>query len=186
MNSLRLETSRLLLLPFTRDDVDALYRLWTDPLVRKYLWDDQVIPRETAVEVVEASLESFRQHGFGFWCVSFREREALIGFCGLRHFADDLASHTESQPEVEILYGVAAEHWDKGIASEAARAVLQFGFEVAGLDVIHAGADPPNAASIRVMEKLGLTFARQTRVSGLPAVYYAITRREFSRISDPH
>jgi len=172
MSSVRLETTRLLLHPFTWDDVDVLHRLWTDPMVRKYLWDDQIIPRETVVEVVEASLESFRQHQFGFWTLSFRERGALVGFCGLRHFMDDSGSQPE-MAEVEILYGVAAQHWGKGIATEAARAVLQFGFEEAGLERIYAGADPPNAASIRVMEKLGLRFARQTLVNGLEAVYYS-------------
>lgn len=48
-----------MLRPFIREDVDDLRRLWVDPAMRKYLWDDEVISRETAVEVVEASLESF-------------------------------------------------------------------------------------------------------------------------------
>lgn len=45
--------------PFEKDDVDALHRLWTDPDVRKYLWDDQDIPRETAVAAVESGVASF-------------------------------------------------------------------------------------------------------------------------------
>jgi ribosomal-protein-alanine N-acetyltransferase len=175
MDSLVLQTARLSLRPFARTDVDFLYRLWTDPDVRRYLWDDELIPRETAEEVVESSLASFGQHGFGFWTVSLRERDELIGFCGLRHFTDDFGAG----PDVEILYGVAPAYWKQGIASEAAQAVLQFGFEQAGLETIQAGADPPNVASIRVMEKLGMRFARQTCIHGLDAVYYACSRAAF-------
>jgi [ribosomal protein S5]-alanine N-acetyltransferase len=153
-----LETARLCLRPFAPADVDDLHRLWTDAAVRRYLWDDEVIDRETVVEVVESSRESFRTQGFGFWTLAFRGDDAGGG------------------PEVEILYGVAPAHWGGGIATEAVRAVLRFGFERVGLATIFAGADPPNVASIRVMEKLGMTFARRTRIHGLEAIYYACSR----------
>jgi len=55
----RIATARLILRPFAAADVDDLHRLWVDPGVRKFLWDDQVILRETAVAVVESSIESF-------------------------------------------------------------------------------------------------------------------------------
>jgi [ribosomal protein S5]-alanine N-acetyltransferase len=67
----------------------------------------------------------------------------------------------------------------QGLAVEAAHAVLRFGFEQAQLDRIYAGADPPNAASFRVMEKLGMRFAHQTQLHGLQAIYYVITRAGF-------
>jgi hypothetical protein len=115
----RIETARLMMRPFAIDDVDDLHRLWVDPGVRKFLWDDQVIPRETAIAVVESSIESFVNHGFGFWAICFKNDPELIGFGGLRHFTEDGAEESE----VEILYGVAPAHWGKGIATEAAGAV---------------------------------------------------------------
>jgi ribosomal-protein-alanine N-acetyltransferase len=120
----RIETSRLMMRPFAMDEVDDLHRLWTDPGVRKFLWDDQVIPRETAVAVVESSIESFVNHGFGFWAICFKNDPELIGFGGLRHFTED----GEEASEVEILYGVAPERWGKGIATEAAGAVAALRF----------------------------------------------------------
>src|SRR5262249_49848347 len=148
--------------PFTAVDVDELHHLWIDPGVRKFLWDDQVIPRETAITVIESSVESFVNHGFGFWTIRFKNDPELIGFGGLRYFAEDGGVTSE----VEILYGVAPEHWGKGIATEAAAAVLRYGFEERELAHIYAGADPPNAASFRVIEKLGMKFARKIVVSG--------------------
>jgi len=161
--------------PFAVDDVEDLHRLWVDPGVRKFLWDDQVIPRETAVAVVESSIESFANHGFGFWAICFKNNPELIGFGGLRHFTEDGGVTSE----VEILYGVAPEHWGKGIATEAAGAVLRYGFEERDLTYIYAGADPPNAASFRVIEKLGLKLARKTTVNGVEDLYYVMSRDDY-------
>jgi RimJ/RimL family protein N-acetyltransferase len=168
-------TPRLMMRPFAIDDVDDLHRLWIDPGVRKFLWDDQIIPRETAVAVVESSIYSFVNHGFGFWTICFNNDPALIGFGGLRHFTADGADASE----VEILYGVAPGHWGKGVATEAAGAVLRYGFEERKLAHIYAGADPPNVASFRVIEKLGMKFSRKMVVNGLDVIYYAICRDDY-------
>jgi RimJ/RimL family protein N-acetyltransferase len=170
MSSPRIETARLVMRPFATGDVDELHRLWIVPGVRKFLWDDQVITPETAVAVVESSIDSFATHGFGFWAIRFKNDPQLIGFAGLRFFTEDGAETSE----VEILYGVAPEHWGKGIATETARAVLRYGFAERGLSNIYAGADPPNAASFRVIEKLGMKFARKTAINGVEAVYFVI------------
>lgn len=165
------ETSRLRLHPFRHEDVESLHALWCDPLVRKFLWDDIVIPFEAAREVVAASLASFEQHGFGFWNVALKKTVQALGFCGLRFI--------EETSEIEILYGLWPKFWGKGFATEASLAVLRFGFETCKLERILAGADPPNVASIRVMERLGMKFDRQTRRSDLPIAYYALTRAEW-------
>ena len=168
----RIATARLIMRPFAAADIDELHRLWVDPGVRKFLWDDQVIPRETAVAAVESSIDSFVRNGFGFWGICFKNDLALIGFGGLRHFTEDGGVTSE----VEILYGVAPGHWGKGVATEAAGAILRYGFEKCELAHVYAGADPPNAASFRVIEKLGMKFARKTVVNGVEAVYYVMNR----------
>lgn len=67
----------------------------------------------------------------------------------------------------------------RNIATEAARAILRYGFEEIGPSRIYAGADPPNVASSRVMEKLKMKFARKTSVDGREAFYYAIAREKY-------
>jgi ribosomal-protein-alanine N-acetyltransferase len=159
----------------TVDDVDDVHRLWIDPVIRKYLWDDQIIPRETAVEVIESSRETFKEHGFGLWAVSLRDDSGLIGFCGLRHFEDG----QNEKPEVEILYGIVPEHCGKGLATEAAKAVLKYGFEEKKLKQIYAGADPPNTASFRVMEKINMRYCRRVVINGVDTIYYLVSREDF-------
>ncbi len=167
----RLETRRLRLRPYGVEDVDGLHRLWTDPEVKRYLWDDDVISRERAESVVRESIACFEAHSFGQWVVLPRRGETLIGFCGFRFFGD--------KREVELLYGIAPAYWGQGLATEAAGAVLRFGFEECGFDRVYAGADPPNAASFRVMEKLGMEFVGRRHVDGLEAIYYVLPRETY-------
>lgn len=179
MNEVHVETTRLLMRPFAVSDIDALHRLWTDPQVRRYLWDDEIISRETAQAAIEESIKNFQQRGFGFWTLSLKDDPQPIGFGGLRQFNDEQSG----ADEIEILYGLAPEHWGRGLATEAAQAFLRYGFEELRLENIYAGADPPNEASFRVMERLGLKEPRRTTVNGLEAIYYVMSRAEFQPVS---
>jgi ribosomal-protein-alanine N-acetyltransferase len=166
-----IRTARLRMRPWTLGDVDELHRLWTDPDVRRYLWDDEVISRERAVAEIERSIEDFRRDGFGEWVVISKPERLVIGFCGYRRLDDP--------PGVELMYGLAPSHWHRGLATEAARAVLRWGFEAHGFERVYAGADPPNAASLRVMKRLGMTFEARRFIQGQEAVYYGISRDAF-------
>ncbi|HET6892237.1 MAG TPA: GNAT family N-acetyltransferase [Pyrinomonadaceae bacterium] len=172
----QLETARLRLRPFLATDTDELHRLWIDPYVRRYLWDDLEITRDRAETEITHSTESFNNRGFGFWAVFFKEDDTnLIGFCGLRVFG--------TPEEVEILYGIHPSHWGKGLATEASAAVIHFGFQVCRLPKIYAGADAPNTASFRVMEKLGMTYDGLRIVNGLEAVYYCLSNSSYNEVS---
>ncbi|MBS1786774.1 MAG: GNAT family N-acetyltransferase [Acidobacteria bacterium] len=171
----RLQTSRLRLMPFQRSDVDDLHRMWTEPEVRKYLWDDLVIPRDTVVAIVENSLQSFAESGLGFWMLNLKGSFRIAGFAGLRHFRLPESNYQE----VEVLYGLLPDYWGKGLATEAAEAILQYGFQQLRLERIYAGADPPNIASIKVMERLGMKFLCTVNLNGLPAIYYVMRKSQF-------
>lgn len=176
--SMRLQTERLLLIPCGSVHVDDLHALWTDADVRRFLWDDEVISRDTAAEVVRAGEASFREHGFGIWGLFPREpmpQESdsdggtnLVGFVGLRHFGTD--------GEVELLYGLRPDQWGRGLATEASRAVLDHTFSNLGLATIFAGTDPPNVASLRVMDRLGFGHEHRRTVGGLEAIYRSLER----------
>jgi ribosomal-protein-alanine N-acetyltransferase len=170
---MEIETARLRLRPVVQDDLDALHRLWIDAEVRRYLWDDEVISRERAQVEIDSSLASFESHGFGHWIVIHEEDHAPIGFCGLRP--------DEDHPE--ILFGLAPGYWGQGLALEAVRAVLRYGFEEKNLSRIVGKADLPNLRSFRVMEKAGMRFQRDTRNTRAGLRHFAITREEFKQTS---
>jgi ribosomal-protein-alanine N-acetyltransferase len=164
---MRIDSERLEYSPVSAADIDSLHALWTDPEVRKHLWDDEVIPRETVEGVVSASIAAFASHGFGQWAVREMHQGPIIGFCGLRFI--------EETPDVEILYGFLPSYWGKSYATEAATAILAYAIDKAGLNEVVADIDPPNRASVRVAEKLGLEFVKEIERKGLPALRYRAT-----------
>jgi len=121
MTPLSFETERLRLRVFEPSDFDALHKLWTDRQVRKFLWDDAVISRGQAAEVINESIALFARRGIGFWTVNLKSDDCFIGFCGLREFG--------GPSEAELLYALYSSYWGKGLATEAAKAVLRRAFE---------------------------------------------------------
>lgn len=164
-------TARLRLRPSTLDDVDDLHRLWTDPAVRRYLFDNHIVSRERVQTAIDSSTGSFQTHGFGQWLVIQEEHGSTIGFCELRC--------TDASPEVELLYGIAPLYWGQGLATEAARAVLRYGFAEKNLARIVASADTPNVASVRVLEKVGMRFEKHGRSPSGELVFFVMARVEF-------
>lgn len=163
-----IETARLRLRQVSIRDLDALYRIWTEPAVRRFFWDGEVISKERAEAAVREGSEDFAKHGFGLWAAE--EGGRLIGFCGLRRL--------DYAPGVEVLYGFAPSHWNRGFATEVAAAMLRYGFEEVGLDRILGITDKENTASSRVLEKLGMTFEGQGVHEGREEVCYSISRED--------
>ena len=121
---------------------------------------------------MRAGIDSFERHGFGFWGVRERGGEKLIGFGGFRF--------VEPGRDVEILYGIDSTLWGRGYATEAAHALLDWAFRETGLTRIFAGADAPNLASCRVLEKLGMRYdgVRTTYAGETP--YWVVDREAFA------
>jgi ribosomal-protein-alanine N-acetyltransferase len=158
-----LHTARLTLRPFRESDADALHLLWTDPGVRRYLWDDVVIPREQTESVLARAIRSAKESGVGIWSVMLPE---YIGFCGLRHVDDT--------PRIEILFGLYPAFQGKGLAFEAASAVIAYAFGSGLTDCIYGRTDEPNVGSIRLLERLGMQFEEKTAAESLPVLVYSI------------
>jgi ribosomal-protein-alanine N-acetyltransferase len=166
MASRKIETDRLRLRPLERNDVDPLHALLIEPGVRKHLLDDEVIPRERAAEFVDTSIGSFEANGYGLWGVLPNDASTLIGFCGFWLFHEP--------PQLELLYGLGEEHWHKGLATEAAAAMIRHGFDALSFERIEASTDAANQASVAVMERTGMTFWKRELTNGLDTIYYAI------------
>lgn len=161
----RLATARLELRPLTTADLDAAHALWTDPDVRRYLWDDLVIPVETAREVLARSRTDFESRGFGLWGLYEPEAPALIGFCGCRSTPDD---------GPELMFGLIPSRWHQGLAAEASHAVLAHVFDTLRLAQVVAATDVPNAASARLLERLGFVRTGRRLVDGLDTSFFRL------------
>lgn len=161
-----LETVRLRLEPVLPRDATAMHRLWTDPEVRRYLWDDEVIPFERAEAAALASAADFAAHRFGLWSLIERRTGALAGFCGLR---------TEGiGDEPELLFGLLPAYWGRGLVQEASRAVLDYVFRTLGLPRVIAATDVANERSARTLAAIGMRLERRGLHDGLDTLFYGI------------
>jgi len=149
-----IQTDRILLRSWRREDVDALHELWTLPEVRRYLWDDIVITRDVVRQIVESHLETADQRNIGCWAIHLEAEMPMAGFCGFRTMDDG--------PEIELMYGLRAEHWGQGLATEACAAALEYLWRSTGYERVYARTDPPNCRSIQVMLRLNMTHESTT------------------------
>src|SRR5512138_595548 len=118
-----LETKRLILRHQVIEDLDDLWALYCNPEITKYI-PDAPRSREEAREELEWHMHGHpRFPELGLWATIYKETGKFIGRCGLLPWTID------GQPEVEVAYTIAQEYWGQGLATEAAQAILQYGFE---------------------------------------------------------
>jgi RimJ/RimL family protein N-acetyltransferase len=164
----KLETERLLLLPWRRDDWQQLKPIAQDSEVVRYISNGQPWTEERIRRLVDLQVACYAQRGFCLWRLVDKSSGEMVGFCGLQPL--------DQTDEIEVGWWLARLHWGKGLATEAAREALHDGFERIGLRRIVAIAQPANQASIHIMQKLGMSFERETTHRGFGVVMYAIAR----------
>lgn len=184
---INLETTRLVIRPFTLDDLKAFHAILSEEAVMEYLPED-VLSLEEVERILDFVTDCYTRNTpkdiIKFTvAVDDKATGRLIGWVGLGPLEFDTT-------RVELYYGLAEIYWGRGLATEAARAMLDFGFRSLALPEIVAVVSPENKASGRVLEKLGMKYLRVVR--NLQAdqrfytgfLYYSLSREEFGRQSD--
>jgi RimJ/RimL family protein N-acetyltransferase len=167
----RVETARLRMRPFTLEDLDGLWRIASDPEVMRHIGDGLTFTRDETLWNLSNIIKKFERRGCGRWALEKKGGGGLIGYCGLGFGAEDVG--------VELVYLLAREEWGKGVATEASSAALRYGFETLGLDSIAALTRPDNWRSRRVMERLGMSFERDSCYHGYNCVCYRLAREDW-------
>lgn len=164
-----LETPRLLLREMTPDDAENAYILNSDREVLRYTGDDPFESVEEAREFL-ANYESYKKYGFGRWAVILKETNEYLGWCGLKYTAE--------LDEFDIGYRLMKKFWGNGYATEAAEACLKLGFEQFNMKTIVGRAMPDNVASVRILQKIGLTYLENRVTEGIEEVIYFKSKLE--------
>jgi ribosomal-protein-alanine N-acetyltransferase len=153
-----LETERLLLRQLSTQDAEFILELLNEPSFIQNIGDRGVRTLADANSyILNGPVASYARNGFGLYLVVFKETNESIGMCGLikRTGLDD----------VDIGYAFLPKFWSRGYAVESALATKSYAKNVIGLKRIVAITDPANGASIRVLEKIGLSFERMIKLS---------------------
>jgi ribosomal-protein-alanine N-acetyltransferase len=165
-----LETERLIFRRLTMDDLDELFALYHSPDVRKYYSEGIPSYAETRQELEWMLNTCYAKYGFGMWATIYKATDKFIGRCGLTPM--DIEGHEE----IEVGYMLAREYWGQGLATEAAQAILQYGFDELKIPRLVCVINPGNEASSRVAEKIGMTLEIDGDVNGEPTLLYALNK----------
>ena len=164
-----IDTKRLTLRLMTEADTGAMLLIFSDPVAMKYF--NVIFDRPRMEQWVSENLEHQAEHGFSLYSVVLKETGEVIGDCGLE------TDTIEGEFTVGLGFDFQSKYWNQGYATEAARAVLDYGFNQLGLEEISGWIDPENGASKRVAEKIGMTVVKIVDRGGKTYALYAIQKR---------
>lgn len=178
----RIETDRLILRKFEKEDAAAMYKNWaSDPEVTKFLtW-----PAHTSVEVSEWVtndwVNSYKDDNYYQWAITVKENgKEPIGSISVVHMKEEISM-------MHIGYCIGQAWWHKGVTSEALKAVMDFLFKEVEVNRIEARHDPRNPNSGNVMKKCGMKYEGTMRAADFnnqgicDACYYALLKEEWEK-----
>ena len=165
------ETKRLILRPFREDDVDAMAQLFANPDFMRFSLGVYT-ERQQTMAFLEKVIGWDRANMPSQFAVVPRSGNAVIGYCGFFH-------HAEIPGETEIGYRLHPGYWNRGLITEAARAVRDHAFADLGLPRLISLVHPENIPSRRVAEKSGMKMEKEITFRGFPALVYAMTLEEW-------
>lgn len=165
---MKLTSPRLILSPFLLEDKDAFLAINTHPFVRKYLWDDEIISKELALDILEQNATQFTSEKSGLWKINRKTDNTIIGYTGLWYFFDE--------PQPQLLYALLPEYTSQGYIYEAANVITEYAFEVLNFDYLVAACDMPNVASQKVAIKLGMQPSKTLGMDGKPTLFFVLKK----------
>ncbi len=168
-----IETKRLRLRKFVIADATTLQKNLSDKDVMKFSISGPLNIKETQI-FLEKIIESYEKYGFGKLAIMHKDTNKLIGICGLHKVIIG-----ENESKIELGYRLAKEFWGKGLATEAAYAVLDHRFTNLQLNEIISCVDEENISSIKVSKKIGMTFWKVCSFFGKQCQIYRITRNKW-------
>ena len=162
-----LETSRLVFRHLVPDDLDSLFALYRDPDVKKYIPDAPLTYEEAKEELEWFQNGHPKYPQLGLWATIHKQTGKFIGRCGLLPWTID------GRSEIEVAYLLAKAYWGQGLGTEAAQAILHYGFEQLRLSRLICLIDRENQASIKVATNIGMTFEKEGKDETGPFLVYS-------------
>ncbi len=159
--ALPISTERLIIRAMTREDLEPLYKLNSDPEVMRYCGRGQTWSREFAEQIIGPIMDNSQNHVLDWVAIADRDApKTFLGMVCLLRLPEAHRAQVGGGPYVEIGWRILWEHWNQGYATEAATAVADYAFNRRGLNELVCIVDERNTRSLRVVEKLGFQHPR--------------------------
>jgi [ribosomal protein S5]-alanine N-acetyltransferase len=165
------ETERLLIRQIELADFEMFYAICSDAEVMKYVGSGHPLSAERTQHWIEITRNNYLQKGYGNCAVIDKASQEFIGYCGL--------VYSKEIDQVELIYTLKKAYWGRGLATEAARAMVRFGRPLLQPAAIYASVDPENIPSRRILEKTGFRYAFSKQdADKLTTDYYLLSEGE--------
>jgi len=176
------ETERLILREILPTDIDGIFELDSDPEVHRYLPGHPIQNKEQAMEAIAFIRQQYIDNGIGRWAVVDKKTNDFIGWAGLKLITEPINNHINYY---DLGYRLIKKYWGQGIATEAAHASLLYAFDNLNVNEVYAIADYENAASNKILTKVGLTCIETFIHNGIKCNWYKIDRKYFESSNVP-
>ena len=162
---------------WTREDLDLAVELWGDPRVTLLIDARGALTRDQVRARLEREIKTRAGSGVQYWPVFSLENEGFVGCCGLRPYDPEKNIY-------EIGFHIKADLWRRGLAREAALAVMEYAFGEIGASALFAGHNPANDSSRQLLEKLGFSYTHKEFYppTGLEHPSYLLTAEDFRKM----
>ncbi|WP_018923127.1 GNAT family N-acetyltransferase [Salsuginibacillus kocurii] len=163
-----LETKRMQLREMTEQDVDLLMEIFSDPVTMRYYPSTKT--RAEAERWIRWNQRNYKETGAGLWICEHKETGTFLGQCGI------VPQRVDEVIESEIGYLFVRKQWGQGFATEAAEAVKQQGFQIMGIKRFISIILTENIPSIKVAERIGMSFEKKHIRKGRDMFIYSIEK----------
>ncbi|MDP1604566.1 MAG: GNAT family N-acetyltransferase [Legionella sp.] len=160
-NNFTIETERIILRPFTMNDVDEFAVICADPEVMQFIGTGAPLDKETVQQQMQSWIALYEKQGFGLLALVWKENNRLLGFCGL------MQQEVDGQTHIELGYRLEKAFWGKGIATEAALAMRDYALMELSIPELVSIIQLDNIASKNVAKKVGMTHWKRTLFNGV-------------------
>ncbi|WP_051823864.1 GNAT family N-acetyltransferase [Clostridium sulfidigenes] len=173
-----LESDRLIFREVNPEDVEEIFKIYSDPEVAKYDWFTPINTKSHALSIINCYKNEFESKEEITWGVARKNDDKIIGYCNLGSF-DDASIRSE------IGYGFNRDEWNKGYATEVIRVLVKFGFEVMNFNRIEATVTLGNEASVKALKKANFVqegiFRERTIMKGefVDDIVLAILKKDY-------
>lgn len=171
-----IETERFYIRTLIAEDAPGIFELDSNPNVHAHLGNNPIKTLEEAKNVIRFIQSQYEDLGIGRWAIIEKNTDNFVGWTGFKYITELTNNHINYY---DLGYRLIEHYWEKGIATETAKACLKYAFEVLKLTEAYAICDIENSGSKNVLEKCGLKLKESFMYDGIPHYWFEIKNEDW-------
>jgi ribosomal-protein-alanine N-acetyltransferase len=170
------ETNRIILRELVLEDAPAMFEMYSDPEVLKYLGEKPIQTIKEAEDIILFIRKQYEEFGIGRWAIVNKESDEFVGWGGLKYRTDLTNGHINYY---DVGYRLIRRFWGQGYATESALASVKYAFKELNAPAVYAMANCDNVGSINALHKTGLKITGRYNDKGILCEWFEMTKEDW-------